>query len=175
MLTSRDDALVLLDVLGAPEHLKTHARLVGEAAELIIEKCDEMGFPIDGNFVRIGTAIHDVGKIVHTNEMTGPGSEHEPGGEKMLLQQGVDPAIARCCLSHARWASMECSIEELLIALADKLWKGKRVEELELKIIDRLALLNVSDRWDIFAELDGHFEEIAAGGHERLQRSVSVY
>jgi len=173
VLTSRDDALKLLDVLGAPEHLKTHAQLVGEAADLIIKKCDDMGFPIDGNFVRIGVAIHDVGKIIHANEMTGPGSEHEPGGEEILLQQGVDPAIARCCLSHARWASMECSNEELLIALADKLWKGQRVEELELKIIDQLALLSGSERWDIFAELDGHFEEIASGGHERLQRSVS--
>jgi hypothetical protein len=173
VLTSRDDALKLIDVLGAPEHLKTHIQLVGEAADLIIKKCDDMEFPIDGNFVRIGVAIHDVGKIVHANEMTRAGSEHEPEGEKILLQQGVDPAIARCCLSHARWASMECSTEELLIALADKLWKGKRVEELELKIIDRLALLGGSDRWDIFAELDGYFEEIAADGHERLQRSVS--
>ncbi len=173
MLNTRNDALKLLDVLGAPEHLKTHAHLVGEAADLIIKKCDDMGFPIDGGFVRIGVVIHDVGKIVHTNEMTGSGSKHEPGGQKMLLQQGVDPAIARCCLSHARWASMDCSIEELLIALADKLWKGKRAEELELKIIDQFALMIGKQRWDIFAELDSHFEEVAAGGHERLQRSVS--
>ena len=173
VLTSRDDALKLLDVLDAPEHLKTHARLVGEAADLIIKKCDDMGFPIDGNFVRVGVAIHDIGKIAHTNEMTGAGSEHEPEGEKILLQQGVDPAIARCCLSHARWASMACSIEELLIALADKLWKGNRVEKLELKVIDQLALLVSKERWDIFAELDSHFEEIADGGQERLQRSVS--
>lgn len=31
---------------------------------------------------------------------------------------------------------MICSTEELIVALADKLWKGKRDEALELMVID---------------------------------------
>jgi hypothetical protein len=59
-----------------------------------------------------------------------------------------------------------------LIALSDKLWKGKRVESLELKVVDFAAQHLGKDRWDLFPELDYEFEEIASGGHDRLQRSV---
>ncbi|MFC3152290.1 HD domain-containing protein [Litoribrevibacter euphylliae] len=173
MLNSIQDAYSLLDKLNAPEHLKIHVRLVGEAADLIIDTLQGLGFLLDFEFIRIGVAIHDIGKIIHTNEMIGPGSEHEPEGEQMLLELGVDARIARCCLSHARFDSMNCSIEELLIALSDKLWKGKRVESLELKVIDTLAQIKGTDRWDLFADLDACFENIAAGGHDRLQRSIN--
>ena len=171
-LNSREDAYELLNELEAPAHLKLHVRLVGEAADLLINKCNELAVPLDANFIRIGVAIHDVGKIIHINEMTGIGSEHEPEGEKILLNKGVTPQIARCCLSHAQWAEMECSLEELLIALSDKLWKGKRVQKLELEVIDRISNSLGKDRWALFEELDTQFEFIASGGHERLQRSV---
>jgi len=171
-LNSRKDAYELLNQLEAPEHLKLHVRLVGEAADLLIDKCNELEVSIDETLIRIGVAIHDIGKIVHVNEMTGVGSEHEPEGEKILLSKGIDPKIARCCLSHAQWKKMECSLEELLIALSDKLWKGKRVQELELQVIDRVSELLGKDRWAVFEELDTQFEHIASGGHERLQRSV---
>jgi len=172
VLNSREDAFELLKKLNAPEHLLTHLALVSEAADLILEKCDELNVPIDSELVEIGVAIHDTGKIVHTHEMTGPGSDHEPEGERILLEQGVSPKLARCCMSHARWQEMECSLEELLVALSDKLWKGKRVESLELIVVDRIASLLGKDRWDVFPELDSKFEQIAAGGDERLHRSV---
>ena len=44
----------------------------------------------------------------------------------------------------------------------DKLWKGKREERLELRIIDQIAKRLNKDRWDIFSELDESFEEIAS-------------
>lgn len=173
MLNSRADAFRLLKNWDAPEHLITHVKLVGEAADLLLDKFDKLCIPIDSNFVRIGVAIHDIGKIVHINEMIGAGSEHEPEGEKMLLGKGIPPHIARCCMSHARWNEMDCSIEELLIALADKLWKGKRTQLLELEIIDRAAAALNKSRWDIYEELDGQFEFIAADGYSRLNRSVN--
>ena len=67
---------------------------------------------------------------------------------------------------------MECSFEELLTALSDKLWIGKRVESLELKVVDLAPQRLGKDRWGLFPELDYKFEEIASKGHERLQRSV---
>lgn len=172
LLKTRNQAYAFLESLGAPKHLLMHVTLVGEAADLILNKLEELGVRIDDEFVRIGVAIHDTGKIVHTHEMTAPGSEHEPEGQKILLENGISKKIARCCLSHARWQNMDCSIEELLVALSDKLWKGKRVESLELEVIDRIATLLGKERWDIFADLDSQFELIAADGNIRLDRSI---
>ncbi|WP_188150510.1 HD domain-containing protein [Teredinibacter waterburyi] len=172
MPNSRKEAFNLLEKLGAPEHLKTHVTLAGEAADLLIDALRELGVEIDFEFVRTGVAIHDIGKILHTSEMTGPGSEHEPEGEKILINNGASPKLARACMSHARRDKMDCSFEELMIALSDKLWKGTRVESIELDVVDRAANTLQKERLDIFPELDLKFEEIASGGHERLQRSV---
>jgi hypothetical protein len=130
-----------------------------------------MCVPFDAQFVRLGVAIHDAGKILHPAELDGAGAEHEPDGERLLLEHGVDPRLARCCMSHARWSTMDCSLEELLVALADKLWKGARHEELERRVIDAVAGKLGKGVWDVFVELDTAFEEIAAGGAERLERS----
>lgn len=102
MPNSRKEAFNLLEKLGAPEHLKTHETLLGEAADLLLEVLREHGIEIDFEFVRAGVAIHDIGKIIHTNEMAGPGSEHEPEGEKILINNGASPKLARVCMSHAR-------------------------------------------------------------------------
>ena len=165
------DADALLRELGAPPRLLTHVRLVGEAADAILERVQAMSVRVDAPFVRLGVRFHDAGKILHPEELDGPGSAHEPDGERLLLQHGVRPEIARCCLSHARWADMEVSLEELLVALADKLWKGVRHAELERRVIDGVAGRLGSGFWNVFLELDTAFEEIAAGGVERLERS----
>ena len=115
--------------------------------------------------------LHDAGKILIPGELCGDGAEHEPAGEKLLLAQGLDPALARCCLSHARWASMPCSLEELLVALADSLWKGKRDSALEKQAIQAISDRVGNDFWDLYIELDSCFESIAANGTTRLMRS----
>ncbi len=66
---------------------------------------------------------------------------------------------------------MKVSFEELLVALSDNLWKGIRVGDLELRIVDEAALLVGIDRWEIYMELDSAFEDIASGGLDRLNRS----
>jgi len=76
-------------------------------------------------------------------------------------------------MSYARWQEMECSLEELLIALSDKLWKGKRVKELVLLVIDRIAQQKSVNRWHMNEPLDSLFESIAADGNIRLNWSVS--
>lgn len=67
---------------------------------------------------------------------------------------------------------MECSLEELIVALADKLWKGKREIDLEKIVIERISKLINRDFWELFIELDSHFEIIASLGEERLARSL---
>jgi hypothetical protein len=169
---SRKEAFELLEKLGTPEHIKNHVVLVGEVADLLIDALRDLGIELDNEFIRTGVVIHDVGKIVHINELTGPGSEHEPEGEKILIHNGVSEKLARVCMTHARWETMECSFEELIIALSDKLWKGQRVDSLELDVVDKAAKILKKERWDIFPELDLKFEEISSSGYERLQRSL---
>lgn len=166
-----EEAHALLRELGAPERLLTHARLVGEAAEALIVRLGALRVPLDVRLVRFGAALHDAGKVLHPAELGGAGGRHELDGEQLLLAHGVDPAIARCCRSHARWTEMDCTLEELVVALADKLWKGARVAPLEERVIDQVADQLGVGRWDVFVALDTAFEEIAAGGAERLARS----
>ncbi|WP_208352454.1 hypothetical protein [Pseudaestuariivita rosea] len=172
MLTSSHDAIQLLVSLGAPERLIKHHELVAEAGDLIIKQLEMLKVPFDSNFVRLGIAVHDAGKIVHPNELDAKGNMHEQAGEHLLLSRGVQKEIARCCLSHAQYGVMHVCFEEKLIALADKLWKGKRVSDLELQVIDDTAALLGQDRWDIFPVLDSCFEQIAQEGDTRLARSL---
>jgi hypothetical protein len=83
----------------------------------------------------------------------------------------VQPEVAQICVSHASWDLPEVSFEERVVALADKLWKGRREAALELSIIDEMAARLGASRWDVFERLDTAFEEIAAGGAKRLQES----
>jgi hypothetical protein len=59
------------------------------------------------------------------------------------------------------------------VALADKLWKGKREDVLELSVIDEIAARLGNSRWDVFDRLDTAFERIAAGGADRVQRTMA--
>ena len=167
----RHEALALLREVGAPPRLIRHAELVGEAADLLLTGLKHFRVQIDEDYVRVGVALHDVGKALHPSELSGPGSNHEPDGERLLLSHGVTPDVARVCRSHAQWDTAAETIEELLIALSDKLWKGVRVARLEELVIDRLAQSLQKDRWDCFTELDLLFEDIAATADSRLARS----
>lgn len=171
MLRDRSDAYRLLSELGAPEQLRVHVQLVGEAAERLMRAYVELGVGFDARIIELGVVLHDVGKIRYPDELNAPGAMHEQAGEALLLAHGVQPEIARCCVSHARWQDAAVSFEERTVALADKLWKGKRVEALELCIIDEVASRLGAGRWDVFARLDAVFEEIADGGTARLEQA----
>jgi hypothetical protein len=161
-----------LDGLGAPDRLLRHLALVGEAAELLIEKLEDLKVPFDADFVRLGVALHDTGKIHYPEELRDKGKRHEAAGEALLLQLGLAPELARCCVSHGQWQTLDSSFEELLVALADTLWKGKRSDELEKRVTEKAAQLLACDPWNLFLEMDSHFEMIAAGGVDRLWRST---
>ncbi len=181
------EAYDLLAQLGAPPQLILHVRLVGEAAELLIAKLTALAVTFDPHFVRLGVAFHDAGKILHPAELSDRGNRHEIDGERLLIANGVDPAIARCCRSHGTLQSVrigsesvlaeiasECVFEELLVALADTLWKGKRNSKLEELTIERIAKNANYDDWNLFVDLDNCFENIAAAGDLRLVLSQST-
>lgn len=165
------EALELLGRLSAPPRLVRHVELVGEAADALRGALRGLDVAVDEGFVRAAVVLHDVGKVVHPGELDGPGGQHEAAGEALLLAEGVTPALARICVTHAAWHREDVSLEERVVALADKLWKGVRKARLETMVIDMVAERLGVDRWDVFTDLDTVFEEIAAGGAERLERS----
>jgi predicted hydrolase (HD superfamily) len=166
-----NEALFLLRSLKAPEKLLRHVALVSEAGDLLLHGLSKQQLALDASWVMCGILLHDAGKIIYPEELSQKGSQHEPAGAALLLSHQVPPHIARCCLSHAQWPNMICSIEELLVALADTLWKGIRKQDLELRVIDAIAAQRKKDRWDLFIELDALFEKIASGSDDRLMRS----
>ena len=168
---SLDDAYDFLKKLGASSKLLLHVELVGEAAEILMEKLSYLNVPIDSDLVRYGIIFHDAGKIIHSNEISEKGNFHEAEGEKLLLKNGIDKKLARICQSHGKWETLECSFEEYLVALSDKLWKGKRENFLEEIVIDKIVGLTNQDRWKIFLEMDSCFEKIALDGDSRLLKS----
>ena len=172
MIQNEHDVHELLVSLGAEDRLIEHVKLVGTAAKDLVIFMKNLNVSFNGELVLLGAACHDAGKIVVPAELNESGSLHEIAGEKLLLQHGVSAEIARFCVSHACYEQMDMSYEELLVALADKLWKGKRVSELELRVIDATAKLLATDRWTVFEELDNCFEEIASDGHLRLTSTI---
>jgi HD domain len=171
-LQSVHDCYQLLQDLGAKPRLIQHVKLVGEAAEIIISQLQQLDILFDREWIRLGVAFHDAGKIPYPSELADRGNRHEAAGEILLLEQGIDPKIARCCRSHGQWQQLECSLEELVVALADNLWKGKRNNELEHRVITKIANMLDRDYWEIFIALDSGFEEVAATGASRLSRST---
>jgi len=170
-IATPEDARALLIELRAPPRLITHGGLVLEAAEELLREMRALGVILDEPLVRAGAMLHDCGKTLFPGELSGSGSEHEEAGYALLRKHDVDPAVARCCVSHAKWATMTCSIEELLVALADALWKGVRRTQLEQRVIADIAWHLRVDAWSVFIVADACFERIADGGDERLARS----
>jgi hypothetical protein len=165
------DPFELLFELNAPDHLISHLRMVQLTAIEVTSKLTEYGLPIDLEFVSQGAALHDTGKIQHPEELSAPGNRHEAAGEALLVNRGLPSSLARVCVSHSRWMSMDCSLEELIIALADNLWKGKRNPDLVLLIIEACSKLMPKPYWQVNCDLDSIFETIADGGTERLLRA----
>ena len=172
-LETVDDALEFLVALGASRRLVQHGRLVAEAAKKLVEGLHPARIRFDARIVLLGAALHDAGKITHPEELEQPGRFHEMAGQTLLEGNGIEPELARFCATHADWRNPACTLEDLLVALADKLWKGKREDELESLIIQRFQEVRPhEDKWTVFLELDSLFESVADDGARRLMRSI---
>lgn len=172
IVQTADDAFELLDELNAPIRLIRHAELVLEVSEILIEKLTDINLSIAINLIRIGAILHDVGKISHPEELDKAGSKHLLAGKQLLLEKQLPERIARFCVSHKKWdETQNCTIEEFVVALADKLWKGTRHRQLEEQVVKYISMFLQKDYWQIYIALDSVFEEIADHGAERLLRS----
>lgn len=169
---SPEEALAWLALRGAHTWLVRHHELVLEAArELLDATTKTLALTLDGDFVLLGAALHDAGKMIEPSEMSAPGHRHEEAGEAFLAYAGMHQ-LSRVAVSHARWNAPGTTLEDRFVALADKLWKGKREAALEQAVIDEVAGVTGRERWEVFTEMDAIFERIASRGPARLSRSV---
>ncbi len=166
-----DDAQQILTKLKASPRLMAHLTLVHDAAFEILDgiQLRWTSLMIDRDAVLFGAATHDAGKCLHTNELTGPGNQHEQDGPAILQKHGVSPERSRFARTHGTWQhEPDLTLEDYLVALADYSWKGSRSEALESKVAERIARLLGIETWDAFMGLDEIVVQVASRGEERL-------
>ncbi|MFI0510137.1 HD domain-containing protein [Streptomyces sp. WSLK1-5] len=172
-----DDAAALLRALDAPPRLAAHLRLVHDVAHQLLAwlegRYPAPALPLDREAVLFGAATHDVGKAAHVGELSGSGSAHEETGRRLLLEHGVAPELARFAATHASWTLPDIGLEDLLVSLADKIWKNKRVPELEDLVVRRLAKVSGRPVWEEFLALDDALTAVGEGAQERLAFQAS--
>lgn len=170
-LSLPEEAQTLLDAVNAPPRLVAHLTLVHDVSVKLASSL-ESAFPslqINREDFFFGAAIHDIGKAVLTEELTAPGHAHERCGFDLLIKVGVPERRARFAWTHANWGQ-DCDIDltDLLVALADKCWKGKREPSLESAIVNVLVRLSNEPEWQCFLKLDEIVQEISDGSDTRL-------
>lgn len=85
-----------------------------------------------------------------------------------MQEKGIEPSVARFARTHGTWMHEDVGLDDLVIALADNLWKGRRNERLETKVVEVVAQQAGQEKWLVFDRLDEIFAEIASEGANRL-------
>ena len=165
-----DEAAALLFELDAPPRLAAHLRAVHDVAAQILEWMQSRypAIAVDVATTLAGAALHDIGKVRHRDELSGPGSSHEDSGYRLLRSRGVGEAVAGLVRDHGSWSRPDASMELLLVSLADSVWKDKRLVDLEQLVVDRIARVTGAEPWAVFADLDEVLTAIGSRAVERL-------
>ncbi|SFR25329.1 HD domain-containing protein [Lentzea waywayandensis] len=168
-------AETLLSDLQASPRLVAHLRAVHDVACQLISWVERRhpAVAVDRDAVLFGAATHDIGKVLRPNELSGPGSAHEPAGYELLRARGVEERLARFARTHGSWTAEGIGLEDLLVSLADKVWKAKRVPDLEQLVTGRLAEVENLEAWEVFMALDDELDRIASGADARLAFQAS--
>lgn len=170
-----DQVARLLRDLDAPPRLAAHLRAVHDVAHQLADRVarEHPSLRLDRDAVLFGAATHDIGKTAHVDELSGPGSAHEEAGRRLLLARGVDAELARFAATHGAWAEAGNRIEDLLVSVADKIWKNKRVPELEALVVRQLAEASGRTVWEEFLAFDDLLTIIGEGADGRLAFQAS--
>lgn len=165
-----DDVTALLLDLGAPPRLGAHLRLVHDVGCRLVAAVDGLwpGLVEDPDAVRFGAATHDIGKVLHPEELSEPGSLHEQAGFRLLLERGFQEPLARFAATHASWHAEGVGAGDLLVSLADKVWKGHRVKDLEDTFAARVGDRTGQAPWEVFLDLDDVLAPVCDGADVRL-------
>lgn len=161
----------LLEMVEAPLRLRAHLALVHDVSVRLTEMVSEWWptLAYDREAVQMGAATHDIGKIVFPDEMMGAGRHHEAVGAGVLADVGIPERFARFTRTHGRWAQDESvTVEDLLVALANTLWKGTRDEDLEERFCQTLAQQCGAELWTVYLKFADMAEAVVRDAPERL-------
>ncbi|NUP52712.1 MAG: HD domain-containing protein [Catenulispora sp.] len=169
-----ESAVEVLEEVEAPPRLVAHLRAVHDVAAQLVDWVVGRDLPValDSEAVLFGAATHDIGKVLHPAELSGPGSSHEPAGRDLLVTHGIRPELARFAANHAAWDA-GTDLDELLVSLADAIWKNKRRQDLEDLVVARLAAASGRAVWDEFLALDDVLTRIGDEADARLAYQMS--
>lgn len=154
----------LCDKLKAPPGLVAHLETVHDVAAGLLEALHARlpQLPVDGEAVLFGAATHDLGKVMYPFEMQSPGERHHAFGAALLEDCGVPMFLARFARTHGAWRQeRDLPLEDLLVALADTVYKGERPVELEYLAAVRIATYCGLETAEAGKALD---EAVAAAG-----------
>ncbi len=164
------DILNLLEKNNAPVLLTRHLTLVYNTGIELTERL-MLTWPsllLNRTEILFGAATHDIGKSIVVNELHEKGNKHELIGYQLLIDNDINENLARFAKTHASWNDGKLKIEDLIVSVADKIWKGKRVNELEERLSKEISEILNADYWDVYMKLDVILSEIAIGADERL-------
>ena len=162
--TARD----LLDSQQVPPRLLIHLRLVHDTArKLVVNIQLHWQLNLNEEAIYFGAATHDIGKILHPEELTSEGHRHEEAGYHFLLENGIKAELARFAKTHGNWQEVS-SLEDLIVALADKIWKGERINELEMKVAQQIADTMQEPLWQVYMQLDDILTLLSIDADSRL-------
>jgi len=163
--------LEICRALRSPPRLVAHLTVVHDVACKLAQEL-RTKFPtldFDEQSVLFGAATHDIGKAVHIQELVQPGHKHEQKGSELLRTRGVPDDLARFAYTHANWKETPgIQIEDLLVALADHCWKGKRSSELEAEVTQIISKQTQRESWEVFSGLDDMLQRLASDSDQRL-------
>lgn len=161
---------ILLTNLNAPKCLKNHLQIVHKTAEKLLNEFQNnwQNLQLDKEAILFGAATHDIGKAVITEELYDKGKQHEQVGYELLLKNGYSERLARFAKTHGNWQNDEVEIEDLIVSLADKIWKSKRVDDLEERLCSKIAKQLQLDFWKIYQEFDVILSKIALSADKNL-------
>ncbi len=160
----------LLEQFDAPQILIKHLTIVNSTAFYIVKKLktEWLNLVLNEKEILFGASTHDIGKAIITDELYKKGKKHESEGFKILKELGYNDQESRFTITHGNWENSDLKIEDLIVCLSDKIWKGKRINELEERITNKIAELTKTDFWDVSMKLELILEKIAIGSDDRL-------
>lgn len=151
---SKERALEILRNVGCPPNVVRHCEAVSKLAVEIAKACQERGMNVDLKLVEIGALLHDIGRAkTH-------GINHGVVGAEIARSKGLPESIISITENHllAGITAEEAkkfglpvkdylpkTLEERIIAYADKRLDGARIVDIEVTISHLSRWLNASD------------------------------
>jgi uncharacterized protein len=132
---SRDEALNLLHKVGCPKHVLEHVTFVSQLALEIVSKCQCNGVSVNKDLVEIGALLHDIGRS-KTHDI-----RHAVVGAHIAQENSLPESLVRIIENHVGAGIpreeaeklglpardyLQTSLEEKIVAYADKVTKGIR-------------------------------------------------